>query len=173
MDHDGFEQLYRATVGRTHALARSLLGPAEADEATQEVYVRAWHKLANLRGEGDAACWLHRLALRELLNRRAALRRRADILPRVELALDELPGRIATDTEAFDLEVELGRLPDAAKAVFVLHEIEGLRHEEIANELGISAGTSKSQLFRARALLHERLRRVLGEVGPASIREER
>jgi RNA polymerase sigma-70 factor (ECF subfamily) len=154
-DLAAFEGFYRATVARVHTLARRLVR-ADADAATQEVYLAAWRNLASWRGEAGAATWLHRLALNTLLNLAA---RRA--FP--ETGAGERLGALATgepqDASRLELEEALAALPDGARMVFVLREIEGLAHEEIAARLGITTGTSKSQLHRARLLL----RAALGE----------
>ncbi len=164
-DAAAFERLYRATAAHVHTLARRLLGPADADDATQDVYVRAWHKRDNYRGEGDVRGWLHRLALHALLNRRRDRARRAAAIPPSDprtASRSDTSGLAATqrvDSDArLDLQAALERLPAGARRAVVLHDVEGLRHEDIAALLGISIGTSKSQLHRARALLRRALR---------------
>jgi RNA polymerase sigma-70 factor (ECF subfamily) len=151
VDEASFERLYRATVAHVHTLARRLAGPADAADAVQEVYVRAWTKRASYRGEGDVRGWLHRLALRALLNRRRARGRSLDFDLLPESSAAEAPP--ADGDARLDLETALGRLPSGARTIFVLHDVEGLAHGEIAALLGVSAGTSKSQLHRARMLL--------------------
>lgn len=154
LDLAAFEGLYRATVARVHSLARRLVGREHADEATQEVFLRAWRKRASFRGEAGAAAWLARLAHNELVNQARARDRR----PAVAL-VDEPAARPARDRGdlALDLERALAGLPAGARCVFVLHDVEGLAHAEIAERLGVAVGTSKSQLHRARALLREAL----------------
>jgi RNA polymerase sigma-70 factor (ECF subfamily) len=149
-DRVAFERLYRATVGRVHSLARRLLGAGQADEATQEIYLRVWRGLPSWRGEARASTWLHQLARNTLLG----------LATRVELARagdDELaaaqPSREPEPHVCVELEEAIQSLPKRARLVFVLHDVEGLRHEEIARELAITVGTSKSQLHRARMLL--------------------
>lgn len=156
-----FERLYRGTVGRVHGLARRILGREHADEATQEVYLRAWRKLGSFRGEASFPTWLHRLATNEILNLRARLERRAAAeaaAPAREIA--EAGGAARAGAQSgllLDLEAGLERLPAGAREVFVLHDVEGLNHAEIARRLGVSVGTSKSQLHRARGLLRAAL----------------
>lgn len=150
-----FERLYRATVARIHGLARRILGPEHADEATQEVYLRAWLRLGSFRGEASFATWLHRLATNEILNLRQRLGREG---ARSAAPTSEAPERGSTSAGTrqelrLDLEAGLEDLPDGAREVFVLHDVEGLNHGEIARRLGVSVGTSKSQLHRARQLL--------------------
>jgi RNA polymerase sigma-70 factor (ECF subfamily) len=155
-DRAAFERLYRATLARVHTLARRMLGAARADEASQEVYLRAWQHLASWRGDAAATTWLHRLALNVVLNlaaREAPESRGAEGGER----LDELAGPVARPGWTLDLEEALAMLPDGARRVFVLHDVEGLAHAEIAARLGLAPGTSKSQLHRARMLLRAHL----------------
>ena len=158
-DAVAYRRLYEANVGRIHSLARRMIGPDQADEATQDVFVRAWQKLASFRGESAFGTWLYRLAVNLLLSRRAQLA----TLRRREVADDELlavlPDRPRSGDLSMDFETAIARLPDGARQVFVLHDVEGYRHEEIAGLLGVTAGTSKAQLHRARLLL----RRVLAK----------
>lgn len=163
-DAQAFERLYRATVARVHGLARRLLGDPHADDATQEVYLRAWTRLAGFRGESAFATWLHRLALNVLLARRSAALGGAEDGER-ELA--QVAERRASEPGlALDLEQLIQGLPRGARDVFVLHDVEGLDHAEVAALLGVSSGTSKSQLHRARTLLRARFE-------PASRAEDR
>lgn len=163
-DQDAFRALYQANVGRVYALCLRLCrDQAEAEEAAQDVFVRVWEKLAGFRGESAFTTWLHRLTVNEVLQaRRTAGRRNA----RVGLAGDPLeleaapaPPTPGSGAGSSDLEQAIARLPTGARAVFVLHDVEGYQHDEIAGMLGIAEGTSKAQLFRARRLLREMLDR--------------
>jgi RNA polymerase sigma-70 factor (ECF subfamily) len=154
-DLAAFERFYRASVARVHTLARRLVG-AEADEATQEVYLRAWRGLAGWRGEASAATWLHRVALNTLLDLAG---RRAPPETGAEERLLVLRAAGAPAGARLELEEAIAALPEGARAVFVLHDVEGCAHAEIAARLAIAVGTSKSQLHRARLLL----RAALGE----------
>ena len=153
-DLAAFERFHRATVARVHSLARRLLGTERADDACQEVYLRAWRGLPSWRGEAAAGTWLHRLALNTLLNLTA---RAGPRFEDAELARYE-PARPSDPAQRLDLEAAIERLPRGARTVFVLHDVEGLEHGEIAARLSISVGTSKSQLSRARLLLRDALR---------------
>ena len=155
-DRRAFERIYRATVGRIHSLARRLLGASDAEDGTQEVFVRLWGRLGSFRGEGAFEAWLGRFARNMLLDRLAAGRRRADLFG--------LSGLDQPDTQpaptrqvVFELEDAIDLLPDGARAAFVLHDVEGHTHAEIAELLRVSVGTSKSQLHRARTLLRAAL----------------
>jgi len=155
-DAHAFERLYRQHVNRVHSLVRRMLGE-ESEEVTQEVLVRAWQKLGTFRGEASFGTWLHRLAVNVALNHRSARgrwRRRFTEQPDHEF---ELPARPAPSVPGLDFEAAIGGLPPGARKVFVLHDIEGYRHQEIAGLLGITAGTSKSQLHYARMALRKAL----------------
>jgi RNA polymerase sigma-70 factor (ECF subfamily) len=153
-DMAAFAELYRAHVGRIHALCLRLCADAELAHAlTQDVFVRAWEKLAGFRGDAAFATWLHRLAVNLVLgDRRTRLRRAAR--ESESAAWAEASGAPLGRVDAgVDLERAIAELPAGARAVFVLHEIEGYRHEEIAEMMDLAVGTSKAQLHRARALL--------------------
>lgn len=155
-DAEAFERLYRATVARIHGLARRMAGDDLADDLTQEVYVRAWKKLGTFRGEASFGTWLHRLAVNLILSRRESVRKReARLLG--ESWMDSLRARAASPGLKVDLEGALRRLPDGARQVFVLYDVEGYSHDEVARAMGITTGTSKSQLHRARMLLRRYL----------------
>jgi RNA polymerase sigma factor (sigma-70 family) len=158
-DLRAFETLYRSHVRRLHALCwRLCVDAAAAEELVQEVFVRAWSNIGSFRGEASFATWLARVAVHLFLDERRARRRGPDSLDAVDLLLANRAGRPAMTEDRYDLERALGGLPPRARAVFVLHDIEGHRHQEIAVTMGIDVGTSKSQLHRARRLLREALR---------------
>ena len=154
-DRSAFERLYRAHVGRIFALCRRMQ-PGEAEELTQRVFVRAWEKLPAFRGRSAFGTWLHRLAVNVVLTeRRSAARREA----RVVLAEAPAPQPVGPLAAGMDLERAIAGLPERARQVFVLHDIEGYRHAEIAALMGTAEGTAKAQLHRARRLLREALSR--------------
>jgi RNA polymerase sigma-70 factor (ECF subfamily) len=138
---------------RVHNLVRRMHGHDDADEVTQDVFVRAWEKLGTYRGEAAFATWLHRLAVNVVLGRREERGRRRTRFSEEETFIDAAPARRTTPEESMDLEAAMARLPAGAREVFVLHDVEGYRHEEIADMLGLATGTSKSQLHRARMAL--------------------
>lgn len=156
-DRDAFERLYRRHAARIHTLARRMLGPDEADEATQDAFVRVWSKLASFRGESAFGTWLHRLALNVMLSRRGELAKRRQRFTSDEDVPEITRSRSTSPETRMDLETAMARLPEGAREVFVLYDVEGYKHEEIADLLGISTGTSKSQLHRARMLLRTHL----------------
>jgi len=156
-DHAAFERLYRRHVPRVMSLARWLLDGGDADDAVQEVFIRVWQKLHTFAGQSSFGTWLHRVAVNLMLRRRKNLG-----LSRQRHAADpaELE-TISAPTERPDLRVAIERaveqLPRGAREVFVLHDMEGYKHEEVAAMLEVDPGTSRSQLHRARMLLRQLL----------------
>jgi RNA polymerase sigma-70 factor (ECF subfamily) len=154
-----FERLYRTHVGRIHGLVRRMMGDADPGEITQDVFVRAWEKLGTFRGEAAFGTWLHRVAVNVILAQRAKLATRRSRFIEDEVALESAPAPRARPDERMDFEGALARLPEGARQVFVLHDVEGFRHEEIGRMLGVTSGTSKAQLHRARMLLRRHIDR--------------
>jgi len=160
-DQTAFRDLYRQHAGRVYALCLRLTGDGrDAEERTQDVFVRLWDKLGSFRGDSAFSSWLHRLAVNVVLNeRRMTTRRELRVMPA------EDPDTVVGAQHApplhlsIDLERAIAELPDGAREVFVLYDIEGYAHGEIAQLVGIAEGTSKAQLFRARRLLREKLER--------------
>ena len=148
---------------RIFNLARRMAGPDAAEELTQDVFVRAWQKLALFRGESSFATWLHRLAVNVIIERFRTLgAARERFLADGEAALDVAPAAHTKHVDlSMDLQAAIERLPRGARQVFVLHDVEGYRHEEVGEMLGISTGTSKSQLHRARQQLRAMLTRTV------------
>ena len=160
-DETAFRSLYELSVGRVYALCLRLAAdPGAAEELTQDVFVRAWEKLRTFRGESAFSTWLHRLTVNVVLTeKRTRGRREKRVFSTDELEDLERPGSVPTSGTRLDLEQAIAALPPGARTVFVLHDIEGYQHEEIAEMSGLAAGTSKAQLFRARRLLREMLER--------------
>jgi RNA polymerase sigma-70 factor (ECF subfamily) len=162
-DVTAFEQLYRDNERRVFALCLRLSSnPSLAEELTQDVFVRAWRKLSSFRGDSAFSSWLHPIAVNTALSeRRSRVRRTSRVFPTDDLTpFEKAPEEKRAGPEAgFDLEAALRELPPGARAVFVLHDVEGYRHDEIGQMMGIAVGTSKAQLHRARMLLREALQR--------------
>ena len=154
-----FERLYRAQVARIHSLARRMVDADHADDLTQDVFVRAWEKLPTFRGEAAFGTWLHRLAINVILARRQAIATDRGRFHHAENALDAVPARGGSEDADLDFEEAIGRLPDGARQVFLLHDVTGYKHEEISELLGVVPGTSKSQLHHARMALRKHLDR--------------
>lgn len=156
-----FETLYRRHVSRVHGAVLRLVGydHGRAEELVQEAFVRAWQKLDGFRFQSAFGTWLYRLAVNTAL---MALRSHAADPVRMP-GEDAVPDATAEDAfcpaEREELEHAIAALPPRARAVLVLHDVEGWKHAEIATELGMAVGSSKAQLHRARALL----RRALGD----------
>jgi RNA polymerase sigma-70 factor (ECF subfamily) len=166
-DRRAFERLYRSQVDRVFSLCVRMSGSRErAEELTQDVFVRAWEKLPQFRGESAFGTWIHRVAVNVVLNdRKTAGRERSRAAPDAgEHEADdpeEQYGGTAPPSHAdrMDIEAAIAKLPPGARKVFVLHDVEGYKHEEIAEMLGVTTGGTKAQLHRARMLLREALER--------------
>lgn len=165
-DRRAFERVYRAHVDRVYSICvRMTTDRVMAEELTQDTFVRAWEKLNLFRGESSFGTWIHRLTVNVVLNARKAdsrLRRRVPVSTdeREDEAGVEAPAPLTfAPGEWMDIEQAIARLPTGARRVFVLHDVEGYRHEEIGEMLGITAGGSKAQLHRARMLIREALNR--------------
>ncbi len=156
-DEGAFARLYRRHVSRIHTLVRRMAGPDAADDLTQDVFIRAWDKLPTFRAESAFGTWLHRLAVNVVLSRRRSQKRELTWFVDDDAPLMHAAGRSAWPGTTMDLEAAIARLPEGARQVFVLHDVEGWTHEEIAVEFGLVPGTSKSQLSRARSALRRML----------------
>ncbi len=162
-DEGAFERLYRANVARIHGLARRMAGNEAADELTQDVFVRAWEKLDRFRGESQFGTWLYRLAINVIVERRRTAARRSLFETHDEETALAVTGVLPVDgVAAMDLRAAMEHLPEGARQVFVLHDVEGYKHHEIGKLLGIAVGTSKGQLHRARMMLRGCLRGMGG-----------
>lgn len=157
-DVRAFESLYRRHVRRVFGVIWRLVGGVEAraEELAQDAFVRAWQALPGFRHDSAFGTWLHRLAVNTAL---MDLRRRAgaEALETGDDVLEFQAAPAARRDLGMDLEKLVAGLPPRARAVLVLHDVEGWKHEEIARELGMAVGSSKAQLHRARGLLRARL----------------
>lgn len=160
-DAGAFEALYRRHAGRVHGVIVRLVGQsgARAEDLTQEAFVRAWQALPGFRFDSALSTWLHRLAvttaLMELRSRRGGPRFDDDEDALDSVGVADSAGRATA--LGMDLERAVASLPPRARAVLVLHDVEGWKHEEIAAQLRMAVGSSKAQLHRARQLLRKRL----------------
>lgn len=158
-----FEELYKAHSGRLYSLAFRMLGnAADAEDQLQEIFLSAHRKLESFRGESALGTWLYRLGMNQILD---YVRSRAGRAGHLTDALDEGTGADAGERrlaeraiDRIDLERALAELPEGSRAAFLLHDVEGLEHREVADVLGIAEGTSKSQVHKARL----KLRNLLG-----------
>ena len=156
-DASAFERLYRTHVGRIQCLARRMLGSHEADEVTQDIFVRTWQKLGQFRGESAFSTWLHRLAVNVVIERRRSFAIQRDRMSDDASALDLVTVAPARVDLTVDFEHAMEQLPAGAREIFVLHDVDGYKHREIAALLDIATGTSKRQLHRARMLMRKHL----------------
>lgn len=155
------ERLYREHADRIYGLCLRMCGDSQqATELAQDVFVRAWEQLDRLEPGSDAGAWLWRLATNVVLNAKRSDRRRlARVAPVAEPGLFER-AQLGTPLPVRRLSIDaaIARLPDRAREVFILHDVEGFAHNEVAEQLGVAEGTVRAHLHRARALLREALR---------------
>lgn len=157
-DRYAFERLYRRHAARVFAVILRLQGGdrGRAEDLTQEAFVRVWQKLPEFRFESAFTTWLHRLAVNTALMALRSARGEPgadeDIAdPELQLA-DTM---VRSPDLGIDLDAVIAKLPPRARAVLVLHDVEGWKHEEISAELGMAVGSSKAQLHRARNLIKQ------------------
>ena len=156
-DQTAFERVYRTHVARIHSLTRRMLGPGEADEVTQDIFVRTWQKLGQFRGDSAFSTWLHRLAVNVVIEKRRSFAIQRGRMSDDPAALDQITVAPARADLTIDFEYAIGQLPPGAREIFVLHDVEGYKHREIAVMLEVATGTSKRQLHRARMLMRKHL----------------
>ena len=160
-DERAMRQLWSQHAPHIDAVVRLLVGnPDDAVDIAQEVWIQIFRALPTYRGDAQFGTWAHRIAVNRTLNELRRTRR----LARIETDIEEETASVEHGSErallAASIEDATARLSPGARTVFVMHDVEGYTHEEIAAELGISPGGSKSQLFKARA----RLRKLLAPV---------
>jgi RNA polymerase sigma-70 factor (ECF subfamily) len=160
-DYQAFERLYRRYIIRVYTLCTRLSGSrAQGELLTRDVFLRTWEELPEFRGESAFGTWLHRLAIDVVLRARKA--DGWDAGPEQGGSPIEGWNDVASaphDAERPDLSQAIDRLPEGARTMFVLHDVEGYKHEEIAEMFDITVGRSKAQLRRARLLVREALAR--------------
>jgi RNA polymerase sigma-70 factor (ECF subfamily) len=157
-DRRAFEEVYRATVGRVYGLClRMCSDPHLAEELTQETYIRAWRKLSGFRGDSRFTTWLHRVGVNVVLGHLRASGRGPELEPFDPERDDRGRSGRRHPVGLLDLERAIAELPPRARTVFVLHDVEGYKHHEIARLAGMAEGTSKAHLSRARSLLRKAL----------------
>jgi RNA polymerase sigma-70 factor, ECF subfamily len=158
-DGAAFEELYRAHAGRLYNLLFRMAGSAQdAEDLLQDVFLHAHRKLASFRGDSTLGTWLYRLAVNHCLD---VLRGRQTKMRRATESLDEEDAAepaaampvVPTAISRLDLDRAIAKLPAGCRTAFVLHDVEGFEHHEVASLLGVSQGTSKSQVHKARMKL--------------------
>lgn len=160
-DSQTFKQLFDKYVNRIYAFClRTCSNPQLAEELTQDVFVKAWEKLHTFRGESKFSTWLHSIAVNEFLMYKRTQKRilqkvvQTDNIAQYDSASERNEYHFNTN---IDIENAISTLPEQAKIVFILHDVHGYQHKEIAGIAGIEIGTSKAHLHRARKLLREEL----------------
>jgi RNA polymerase sigma-70 factor (ECF subfamily) len=154
-DGSAFEALYRQHGTRLYNLASRMMGPhGEADDLLQDIFLLAYRKLGSFRGESSLGTWLYRLAMNHCLdvlrNRQTRMSQQTDSLDEPDAPPVASPVPLVGAVSRIDLERAIEALPPACRAAFLLHDVEGFGHQEVGTMLGISEGTSKSQVHKAR-----------------------
>ncbi|MEO5510197.1 MAG: sigma-70 family RNA polymerase sigma factor [Longimicrobiales bacterium] len=161
-DQAAIRELYERHSPRVYAVVRRLAGDdALAEDWAQEAWVRAIRALPGFRGDAQFSTWIHRIAVNSALHGRRWRERRTSreiTLPVAHRETEEQVTRADEPMLRLTLQRALDRLPEGMRQIVVLHDVQGFTHEEIGSLLGIAAGTSKSQLFKARAHLRRILR---------------
>jgi len=164
-DHGAFEQLYQRHAGRLYSLACRMTGSAaDGEDLLQEIFLQAHRKLGTFKGESSLATWLYRLGMNvcldHLRSRAGRMDQRTDSMDAEDGPAPPVVGGEASELAVtrLDLERAIGELPDGCRAAFLLHDVEGFEHREVAAILGIAEGTSKSQVHKARLRLRAWLR---------------
>lgn len=161
-DGTAFEALYRQHATRLYNLASRMTGArGEADDLLQDIFLLAYRKIASFRGESSFGTWLYRLAMNHCLdvlrNRQTRMGRQTDSLDEPDAAPVASPAPVLNAVNRIDLERAIAALPPACRAAFLLHDVEGFGHQEVGTMLGVSEGTSKSQVHKARMRIRAHL----------------
>jgi RNA polymerase sigma-70 factor (ECF subfamily) len=170
-DESALRALWVAHAPRIDAVVRRLVGdPDQAADIAQEVWIQIFRALPTWRGDSQFSTWAHRIAVNRTLNALRSVRR----IAKLEVGIEDDTVSVDEDMDrsflAQSIDEAVQKLSPGARAVFVLHDIEGYTHEEIAQELGITSGGSKSQLFKARAKLRRLLAHLVDASSPAQDR---
>ncbi len=170
-DERALRQLWSQYAPHIDAVVKRLVGdPDLAADIAQEVWMQIFRALRTYRGDAQFSTWAHRIAVNRTLNALRKVRR----LGRLEVELEDDTALVEAESEraflAASIEEATAALPERARLVFLLHDVEGYTHEDIAQELGITVGASKSQLFKARAKLRRLLAHLVEVPMPASER---
>lgn len=164
-DAEAFEELYRQYAGRLYSLAFRMAGSApEAEDLLQDVFLHAYRKLGSFRGDSSLGTWLYRLGMNQCLDhlrgRHVKMSQATDSLEDEGVTEPASPMPVTpAAVNRMDLERAIGKLPEGCRAAFLLHDVEGFEHHEVATILGVSEGTSKSQVHKARMKLRAMLHR--------------
>jgi RNA polymerase sigma-70 factor (ECF subfamily) len=171
-DEAALRALWVEHAPRIDAVVRRLVGdPDQAADIAQEVWIQIFRALPSWRGDSQFSTWAHRIAVNRTLNALRSVRR----LAKIEVVMEDDTVSVEQDMDrgflAQSIDDAVRKLSPGARSVFVLHDVEGYTHEEIATELGITSGGSKSQLFKARAKLRRLLAHLVDASSPAKDQE--
>ena len=172
-DEPALRALWVEHAPRIDAVVRRLVGdPDEAADIAQEVWIQIFRALPTWRGDSQFSTWAHRIAVNRTLNALRSVRR----LAKLEVVMEEDTASVEPDVDrsflAQSIDEAVQELSPGARTVFVMHDVEGYTHEEIAKELGITSGGSKSQLFKARAKLRRMLAHLVDASSPTQQKEK-
>jgi RNA polymerase sigma-70 factor (ECF subfamily) len=173
-DAAAFEDLYQAHSRRVYALCLRMVGnPTEAEDLTQEAFVQAYRKIQTFRGDSSFSTWLHRVTVNIVLMKFRRKKHaevsleeyteRDEESPSSRSEFGEADLRLTGSIDRINLQRAIEQLPPGFKAIFILHDVQGYKHEEIGEILGCSSGNSKSQLHKARMRLRTLLKRGADE----------
>ena len=160
-DAAAFEALYQQHASRLYNLAGRMSGGADAEDLLQDIFLLAYRKVGSYRGESSLGTWLYRLAMNHCLdvlrNRQTRMGQLTDSMDEPDAAPVAAPGPTLSAVSRIDLERAIEALPPACRAAFLLHDVEGFGHQEVADILGVTEGTSKSQVHKARLRIRAHL----------------
>jgi len=164
-DESAYEELYRRFHARTHALCKRMVGESLAWDMNQECWIAVYRKLKSFRGDSKFSTWLHRIAVNACLmhfrkptTRQELLAREEEEIPVIVVPGTERPERMSI-VDRIAIDEAMQHLPQGYYDVLMLHDVQGFEHEEVAKILGMSVGTSKSQLHKARIRMQKLLKR--------------
>ncbi len=156
--NDAFKELFMKNVPRVYSLCLRISADSHlADDLTQEVFIKAWEKLKTFKFESKFSTWLHSIAVNQFLMHLRSDKRSSDKAEEMKKDLQNSSGVKQSQDFLIDLQNAIMKLPDQARAVLVLHDIEGYKHNEISDMMSIQPGTSKAHLHRARKILRKEL----------------
>ena len=165
-DGTAFEALYRQHATRLYNLASRMMGRGEADDLLQDIFLLAYRKIGSFRGESSLGTWLYRLGMNHCLdvlrNRQTRMGQQTDSMDEPDAQPIASPVPVVGAVSRIDLERAIETLPPACRAAFLLHDVEGFGHQEVGTMLGISEGTSKSQVHKARMRIRAYLATEVG-----------
>ena len=157
MSENDFKKVYYALFNQVRTFIFSKSGDADlSEDLTQEVFIKAWEKLNTFKFECKFYTWLHSIAVNQFMMHLRSSKRKSDKEDEFEREIKQEGSKYTADSR-IDLQKAIEKLPDQARMVLILHDIEGYKHNEISEMMDIQTGTSKAHLHRARKILREEL----------------